>query len=391
MAADNLQAVWPWRKNTDPHLLIDGVSYYEHMLAAIQKASRQVDIETYLMSSGTVSDRFIDALTVACERGITVRLLLDAVGSSGLVHRDVDRIIRAGINLRFFNPITSTKYLKNLARDHRKIICIDQQIVYVGGAGISDHFISVKESGLGWRDNMVCLQGPIVADWQALFERCWQHFDDMHRTSWRAKIRSTLQAKTDPPAFIGAQPMGRVITSRGLGNKAILSSLIHQIKQSQQRIWISTAYFYPSRATVRALTQAAENGIDVMLLLPGPITDHPSVRYAGRGWYHKLLKANVKIYEYQPRFLHQKVALIDSWVSMGSCNFDRWNLRWNLEANVELISSEFAQSVYTMLIKDRAQANGLDYTSWKHRPWRDKLKERFWQFIARFLDLIENH
>jgi phosphatidylserine/phosphatidylglycerophosphate/cardiolipin synthase-like enzyme len=107
-------------------------------------------------------------------------------------------------------------------------------------------------------------------------------------------------------------------------------SLNERLHGARQRIWFATAYFIPSWSIRRKLKRAARAGIDVRLLLPGPITDHPGARHASRRYYGRLLKNVVRIYEYTPRFFHAKTVLCDNWVTIGSSNYDRWNLQWNL-------------------------------------------------------------
>jgi len=185
-------------------------------------------------------------------------------------------------------------------------------------------------------------------------------------------------------------PQARVVASRGLGNKPIIGSLISEINKSSQRAWISTAYFYPSRKLVKALVKAAARGVDVCLILPGAQTDHPSVRYAGRTWYRHLLEKQVRVLEYQPAFLHLKAAVVDDWLTIGSCNFDRWNLHWNLEANLEALEPELLQQVSGLLEQDQLQCREFTLERWKGRGWPEKIKERFWKWVAVFLASLPN-
>jgi len=134
------------------------------------------------------------------------------------------------------------------------------------------------------------------------------------------------------------------------------------------------------------LRKAARRGVDVRLLLPGPITDHPSVRYAGRRFYHSLLRTVVRIFEYQPRFLHAKLLLCDDWVSLGSCNVDRWNLRWNLEANQEIEASQFAARVRELFATDFGVSAECHTQQWQLRSRYRKWQEWFWGRVDRLLE-----
>jgi phosphatidylserine/phosphatidylglycerophosphate/cardiolipin synthase-like enzyme len=134
------------------------------------------------------------------------------------------------------------------------------------------------------------------------------------------------------------------------------------------------------------LARAARRGVDVRLLLPGPHTDHPAVRHAGRRFYRRLLAAGVRIYEYQPRFQHAKVSLIDDWVAIGSSNLDRWNLRWNLEANQEIDAPDFAAATAAMFTTDFSASHEYQAHTWGRRGHWSRFAERFWGAVDRWLD-----
>jgi phosphatidylserine/phosphatidylglycerophosphate/cardiolipin synthase-like enzyme len=153
-------------------------------------------------------------------------------------------------------------------------------------------------------------------------------------------------------------------------------------------VWFSTAYFVPSRSVLRALQRAAARGVDVRLLLPGPYTDHPAVRHAGRRFYGRLLRHGVRIHEYQPRFLHAKSVLCDHWVSIGSSNLDRWNLRWNLEANQEVDDAGFAAQVQAMFERDFADSLEIRYPEWHRRGLRERLREHLWGRVDMLLESL---
>jgi phosphatidylserine/phosphatidylglycerophosphate/cardiolipin synthase-like enzyme len=154
--------------------------------------------------------------------------------------------------------------------------------------------------------------------------------------------------------------------------------LLNHIRSAERTVWLATAYFIPAWRIRRALRNAARRGVDVRLLLPGPHTDHPAIRHAGRRFYGRLLANGVRIFEYQPRFLHSKVFLCDHWVSIGSSNLDRWNLRWNLEANQEIDDSAFAGQVRAMFEADFRESIECRYAQWRKRPWSARARERLW-------------
>jgi phosphatidylserine/phosphatidylglycerophosphate/cardiolipin synthase-like enzyme len=261
------------------------------------------------------------------------------------------------VNLSFYNPIRAHQWHKNLLRDHRKLLLVDGLVAYTGGAGISDSF-DPRERPHPWQEVMIEIRGPSLADWQDLFVEAWDR--------WAVRSLS-LPAATYRPA--GSQS-GRVVAQGGLmKGTEIIGSFVNRIRTAEQLVWVATAYFLPSWKIRRALVRSARTGIDVRLLLPGPLTDHPSVRHLGCRYYEQLLRAGIRIFEYQPSFLHAKVLLCDQWVSVGSCNLDRWSDRWSLEANQELDDPRSLARIRAMFETDFHASQEIRYEKWRQRPW----------------------
>lgn len=386
-----LVTTFPWRPRQSLHLWIDGDSYYPRMLSAIDQAEHSVDFETYLVNSGAIADRFITALSNAVARGVRVRLLLDAIGARELLPVDQLRLRNAGVELRLYNPLTHKNIAMNLARDHRKILVVDERVSFVGGAGVTDDFDPQVSGHNAWHDIMLESSGRVAADWSELFEQAWTNHTGMPRLSATKRIANYLRHHDFFRPLTGGVAQTRVNATNGQGHEQIKGDLIKRIRTAKRRVWVATAYFYPSRKLRQALAKAALRGIDVRLLLPGPSTDHPSVRYASRRYFSRLLRNGVMIHEYQPSFLHMKVALVDDWVSLGSCNFDRWNLRWNLEANQEVLDETFAVEVRRMFEADFELSQSISPVSWSRRSWREKWREHFWYQIARLIEFISLH
>lgn len=364
-----------WREGNRFELLIDGGVFYPAMLHAIAGARRYVLLEMYLAESGAVADRFVAALGDAAKRGVEVKLLFDGFGALGFSAADRARLTDAGVDLRLYNPLRPLKGVHNLARDHRKVLVVDD-MAFVGGAGITDAFDPPDRPHMRWRETMVAIRGPIVMDWRALFAEVWR----------RAGGALTRPAVVPAPLPDGMR--GRVDITHAPRRNDITRALLKQIRAARGRVWLATAYFIPSWRIRRDLRAAARRGVDVRLLLPGPHTDHPGVRHAGRRFYSRLLANGVRIFEYQPRFIHSKVAMCDQWVSIGSSNFDRWNVRWNLDANQAVDDPVFAAKVQAMFERDFADAAECRYAQWRERPWSMRLREYGWGRLDTWLDAL---
>lgn len=358
---------FPWREGNKFSLLIDGENYFPRMLDAINAARHSVRLEMYLIESGTIASRFIDALVDAAARGVVIQLLFDHYGSLGLNRDDRVRLRRKNIDLRYYNRLSFAKFFDNMARDHRKLLIVDAEIAFVGGAGITDAFALPGDALSPWRETMVEIRGPVLIDWVALFNRVWQ--------GGGGKPVDSIEAMPDPLRGGG---LGRVMIARGVRAQGIMRSLVERVHRAERRVWLGTAYFVPSWKLRRALRFAARSGADVRLLLPGTYTDHPAVRYAGWRYYATLLNHGVRIFEYQPRFLHSKALICDQWVTIGSSNFDRWNLRWNLEANQTVDDAHFTEKVVAMFERDFSDSVEITREQWSKRPVSLRFREQFW-------------
>ncbi len=366
---------FPWRRGNHFRLLVDGDRFYTAMLESIEGAQHSILLEMYLFESGGVADRFIAALAGAAARGVRVCLLLDGFGALGLNKKDRQRLAAGGVEVVVYNPLRTVIGHGNLFRDHRKLLAVDGIVAFTGGAGIADEFDPGLHPANHWHETVLEVRGPVVADWQILFVEVWNR--------WSGRPLQ-LAAWPRPKEIRGQR--GRVVAQRSFpGRSEVMSSHISRIRSARRRVWLATAYFVPSWKLRRALRRAAVIGADVRLLLPGPLTDHPAVRHVSCRHYENLLRAGVRIFEYQPRFLHAKVLLCDDWVSVGSSNLDRWNYRWNLEANQELVDPGLADQVQDLFENDFGHCLEIGYTDWRRRSWSRRLQERLWSSVSALL------
>lgn len=355
-----------WQVGNRFTLLPEGKRFLPALFTAIDEARTTLYLELYLMESGTLATRVIDALCAAAERGVTVLVLLDGYGSMKLAHSDRERLREAGVALRFFNPLAWRQLGKNLSRDHRKLLIVDEQLAFTGGFGAVDSFVEA------WYEVAVRIEGPVVADWVSLFAQLWE----APLTRGRAAPRHWPEPA--PIAALAENMRGRMISGRGHRYQAIRHSLHQRIATAEERLWLCTPYFVPTFSLRRRLIRAARLGVDVRLLLPGSRHDHPGIRYAGQRFYARLLRAGVRIYEFQPTFIHAKFVLVDDWASIGSCNFDHWSLQWNLEANQEVEDAGFAHDVAALFERNFAASEEIHWNQWRHRPWTQRCRE--WVF-----------
>ena len=359
---------FPWRCGHHFEPLVNGDQFFPAMLAAIEQAQHFVALEMYLARSGQIMTRFIDKITQAASRGVQCYLLLDDFGARKLTQTDLRRLEHPHIRVQFYNPLRYGELRRSLFRDHRKLLVVDGRVAFVGGTGLVDEFDPRVTKERAWHEIMVKIQGPCIQDWLTLFVETWP--------TPQPALQALLREDHTRPA--AANQLGRVTISQMSNRQEIKRSLIKHIRSAEHWVWCSTAYFVPSWKIRRSLSRAAKRGVDVRLMLPGPHTDHPAVRHAGRRFYYSLLRHGVRIYEYQPSFTHAKVYLSDHWCAIGSSNVDRWNLMWNLEANQEIEDQQVMEKMKAIFLNDLQQCREIDLACWQQRPWYRRALEWFW-------------
>lgn len=373
---------FPWRDGNEVRLHRNGDAFFPAMLQAVSRARQFVLLEMYLAESSRVVNLFIDALLQAAHRGVKVWLLFDGFGTLGLSSHDAARLAHPNLQLAFFNPITFCRLFNvdRLFRDHRKLLVIDGEACFIGGAGLTDDFDPAVSPQRYWREVMIEVAGPVVADWVESFRRIWQ------RTT-HAEL--SLPAALDPVAAVGTFRC-RAALSFGLAHREIKRAFFVHARRAGDRVWLATPYFVPSSKIRRTLRSAARNGADVRILVPGPFSDHPVVTLIGRRFYPRLLLSGVRIFEYQPRFLHYKAVLCDNWLSLGSSNFDRWNMRWNLEANQEIVDEAFAARFARMFAADCAESVEITLADVRKTTWPERVRHWIWSRLDRMIAYLSH-
>lgn len=370
---------YPWRTGNQFQLLVDGHEYFSAMLEEIKNAREQILLEIYLIESGNITSQFINALLAAKERGVEIYLLLDDYGSQSLSDSDKNRLTRAGISLTLYNPVSVFNIARSLRRDHRKLLVVDRQTAFIGGAGITDEF-SPSVSSAYWHDVMLKIEGNIVNDFIDSFSQVWNKTQSQQQTFLP---QASPEVKQHPPGS-----KARVLIAQGTEHNEVIRALVTHIRSSKQRIWLTSPYFVTSWKIRRALRLAAKKGVDVRLILPGIHSDHKWVNYAIHSYYPRLLKANIKIYEFQPRFTHSKIILCDNWFTIGSSNLDKWNQYLNLDANIEIFDPAVHDEIIKLFNKNFADSKLVLLKEWYARKYTVRFREWLSGLAIRLLSMI---
>ncbi|MBI2889475.1 MAG: cardiolipin synthase ClsB [Nitrospirae bacterium] len=342
-------------------LLRNGSEAFPAMLRAIEDARRTIALEAYMFRSDRTGTRFADALATKAGQGLVVVLIYDAVGSRGADPALFDRLRHSGVRILEYHPIAPWRRGWGWwRRDHRKLLVVDGRVGFTGGINICDDHLDAAEGGGGWRDTHLRVEGPAVHDLQKLFLSTWRD-----ERGPQLDERSFLPA-LDPSA--GRARAGALGSRRYRSRRAIRWAYVHAIKHARGSIAISNAYFVPDRGILRALINAAWRGVAVRILLTGA-SDVPTVRYAGRARYSRLLSTGIRLFEWQGSILHAKTAVIDGmWSSVGSYNMDHRSVFHNLELNVTVLDRDFGADVERMFEADLENSREITAKEWKKRP-----------------------
>ena len=315
-------------------VLIDGPESYPRMLDIIARAARWIHFENYIIRSDAAGRRFAEALMARAREGIQVRVLYDALGSSG-TRRKYWRALRdAGIEVRAFHPLRLLDLAANFSRNHRKLVVADGNRAVMGGLCIGDEWTGEASEGeRPWRDTAVEVAGPACALLDQAFAGTWGIAGGRVPEENKA---GQVDPRGEAEVRVIAGAPGRERTYR-------VTELL--TAGSMNRIWITDAYFVAPPRLLQALQDAARDGVDVRLLLPGS-SDLPFVRNLSRIGYRELLRSGVRIYEWEGPMLHAKTVVADGrWSRIGSSNLNASSLLGNWELDVLIENGGLAEAM----------------------------------------------
>ncbi len=312
--------------------LVNGTRIFPAMLSAIRSAKHSINFETYVFWDGEVGREFTEALAERARAGVHVSAILDAQGTRkmGLENRAILR--KAGVEVVKYHTAFWLDPRRYNNRTHRKLLIIDGRIAFVGGAGIADQWTGNADSPQHYRNNHYKVTGPVVAQLQATFA-----------TDWLKTRGIVLHGDDYFPPLEGSGPyLAQAIRSSAHNENLDLMYLL-VIASAKKTLRIENAYFLPDDLMRKELIAAAKRGVKVEIIVPGKHIDHKLVRAASKRNWPELMDFGIKIYEYEPTMVHVKLLIVDdTFVSVGSGNFDTRSIRLNDEANLDVLDRDFA-------------------------------------------------
>jgi cardiolipin synthase len=323
-------------------ILKDSTENYPAWLEAIHASRRKIYFENYIIGNDEVGQQFLDALVERARAGIMVRVIYDWLGTH-VPNRFLRPLLAAGGEVRRFNPPRLDSPFGWLSRDHRKSISVDGRVAFISGLCVSRQWIGNPARGIDpWRDTGVELQGPAVADAELAFAQVWKQIGTPIAED------ELTRAQQIPPA--GDVPVSVVASSPTLAALYRLDQLI--AAAARRTLWLTDAYFVGVAPYVQALRAAAQDGVDVRLLVPGS-SDISLLSPITRAGYRPLLEAGVRIFEWNGTMMHAKTAVADCrWARVGSSNLNLASWLGNFELDVAVDNQAFARKMEEMYLSD---------------------------------------
>lgn len=387
-AVEEAVAGTPPTAGNTTQLLRDGEGAFAAIFKAIHAAKHHINLEYYTLEDVSFGgERLGDALIARHAAGVSVNVIYDSYGSSNSPAEFFERLKTAGVNVLEFhpaNPLAAAAggYSPN-DRDHRKIMVVDGKIGIVGGVNLATYYqskipgskpVGVQAKTVAnpvvatppevWRDLALRIEGPAVAQLQRLFLGHWQ---------------SGGGPKLDQTGFFPdlALKDGEIIRIIGSSPQQDISryyvTLISSMRNAEQRIWLTTAYFVPTSEELDTLKAAAERGVDVRLMLPAN-SDASQAMAVARSHYTDLLESGVRIFEIDGIILHSKTVTIDGvWSAVGSSNFDHRSVLFNDEVDAIVLGTDTARDLEERFEEDRRVANEINLEIWSKRPLADRI------------------
>lgn len=356
-------------------VLTNANEFYPAMLEAIGQAQRTINLECYIFRPDETGRRFMRALIERARAGVTVTLVVDAIGSFEFWLPAMRTMREAGCRVELYQRFKWYRLARLNNRTHRELLIVDGQTAFIGGAGVADHWAKGRRGKRPWRDTMARVTGPVVASIQGVFAENWvecrgeiltgpEYFPDLPKTG----STSAIVVKSSP-------------ADRATACRVVFQMLI---ESASSRIRINTPYFLPDRSLRQAFVASARRGVKIDIIVPGSHTDQRWVRLVSRRKYNELLREGIRIHEYRAGMMHAKVLNIDDrYVVLGTTNFDNRSFEHNDEVNVAIRDEGMSARLTGDFLHDLDSCEEVTLETWTQRSLLEKLIEPFAWFLER--------
>ena len=357
----------PLLAGNEARILVNGDEAFPDMLEAIDGAQETVSLCTYIFDHDPSGLRFRDALARAVERGVQVRVLIDAVGARYSRPSMVGELRRVGIPVARFHPELLTWRMPyfNL-RNHRKILVVDGRIGFTGGMNIRHGHVVAEAPSHAIRDLHVRMEGPVVAEFQEVFAEDWY-------TATGERLRGEGWF---PVVLERGDVVARgIFDGPDINYGKLQTILLGALATAERTVRVVTPYFIPDPSIQDALGVAAMRGVEVEVYLPEK-GNLALVQWASQAYWASVLEQDVRIFLTGPPFDHSKVMTVDGgWGLVGSANWDPRSLELNFEFNVESYDPDFVEALDTFVDERRAEGREISAEEMRARPFLHRLRD----------------
>lgn len=342
-------------------ILNNGDGFYPALLDSFRDAKKTINFSVYIWEDGEASDMILPVLLEKQKQGVQVRVLLDGLGSKNAPDDLFEELKASGAKVESYRTATFGKLTRYHRRNHRRSIVIDGKVGFTGGMAVSDSWLGNAQSPKHWRDMMFKVSGPMARSLQDAFVDHWASSsgeillgEDIYPTAFEQPGSEIKFVHIASSPADDSQPMPKF--------------LLLPMLAAKEKLYIATPYFVGDTDLMEVLRHKAHNGVDVRLMLPGKNIDNKMVRWGAQNYYQDLLEAGVKVYEYQPTFLHSKFFVVDDKMSViGSPNLNSRSRRLDEENAMAIFDAGLAQQLSDIFVKDLELSQEQNYDQWKKR------------------------
>lgn len=359
-------------------LLVNGDRIFPAMLETIAGAERTLCLETYVYWKGDVAGEVAEAVCERARAGVECKVLVDALGGAQMESSLLDDMERAGAAVCRFRPPKPYALRRLTNRSHRRLLIADGRTGMTGGVGIAGEWEGDAKGPDEWRDSHLRVSGPVLRDMQGAFAEHWLE------ASGEVLAGDGYLPALEPIA--DGDPAQLIRSTAGVGDTNTEAIYYLAIASARRRLDLTSAYFVPRPAFTEALCKAADRGVEVRILVPGPHIDKGFVRTAGRAAYAELIEAGVQLYEFMPTMLHAKSLAVDErWAMVGTMNFDNRSFQLHDEVTLGVWSERFNDRLRQAFEADLERCEEIRPDRWGRRPLRMRVAEGASRLIRREL------
>ena len=360
--------------------MLNGIGTYPQLWRDLRSAKRTITVQMYYSQPGAVADTMAAVLKERARAGVRVLLVLDAFGSQNLKREWADSLRAAGVELALLRQLHWYSLHNASDRSHVRVVVIDGLIGYTGGFGLADYWLGDGRHKDQWRETNARFEGPSVMALQAAFAAAWAE------CTGELIAGDIFFPKKSFVATEGGVYAGLFFSSPTTGSTPAERFIALSIASARKKLYVTNSYFVPDDDFRALLKRARARGVDVRILTVSKETDVKTTWWAGRSRYEELLRAGIRVYEYQPTMMHAKSFIVDGmWGSIGSMNFDNRSLAFNNESNFVFLDPTLGAQMDSTFLDDLTRSKEITLAEFQRRPWYDRVIELGAATLSRLL------